>query len=122
MELASANMANAETTRTPEGGPYRRQVAVFQSEPQMLTSREKLAGRVAGGVRVERIVADETPPALRFRPGHPDADPEGYVRFPNVNPTEEVVDLLSAARSYEAGIAVIRTVRQLLKSTLNLVR
>ena len=122
MELASANMANAETTRSPEGGPYRRQTAVFEAEPALLGAREMRGGRVAGGVRVERIVSDPSPPAVRYQPGHPDADLQGYVSYPNVNPTEEMVDLLSAARSYEAGISVIRVVRQLLQSTLNLVR
>ena len=122
IELASANMANAETTRTPEGGPYRRRVAVFQAEAARLTEREMQSGRAPGGVRVERIVADASPPAMRFQPGHPDADAEGYVRYPNVNATEEMVDMLSAARSYEAGISVIKTVRQLLQATLNLVR
>lgn len=122
MELASANMANSETTRTPEGGPYRRKVAVFQAEPPLLPNRQTKAGRAAGGVRVDTIVTDQAPPALRYQPGHPDADPQGYVSYPNVNATEEMVDLVSAARSYEAGLSVIKTMRQLLQATLNLVR
>lgn len=122
MELAASNMANSETTRTPEGGPYRRKVAIFQAEPALLPPGRERDSRTAGGVRVERIVADETAPVQRFQPGHPDADAEGYVLYPNVNPTEEMVDMLSAARSYEASITVIKTVRQLLQSTLNLVR
>ena len=122
MELASANMANAETTRTPEGGPYRRRVAVFESEPALVSTRGERQGRVPGGVRVDQIRVDEAPPALRYLPGHPDANAEGYVAFPNINATAEMVDMLSAARSYEAGISVIKTVRQLLQATLNLVR
>ncbi len=122
MELASANMANAETTRTPEGGPYQKRMAVFEAEPALLSDRERRSGRVPGGVRVDRIVADTSPPALRYQPGHPDADADGYVEFPNVNSTEEMVNLLSAARSYEAGISVIRVARQLLQTTLNLLR
>lgn len=122
MEIAAANMANAETTRTPEGGPYRKRSVVFGTEPARLSAVAKKAGRVEGGVRVEKIVADATAPAVRFQPGHPDADADGYVRFPNVNPTEEMVDLIAASRSYEAGLSVIRVARQMLQATLNLVR
>lgn len=122
MELASANMANAQTTRTPEGGPYRKRSAVFASEPALLSSREERAGGAPGGVRIDRIALDDTAPVLRYEPSHPDADAEGYVAYPNVNATAEMVDLLSAARSYEAGISVIKTVRQLMQATLNLIR
>ena len=122
MELASANMANAETTRTPEGGPYKKRSAVFAAEPALLTTREERAGGAPGGVRVDQIVTDETPPALRYQPGHPDADAEGYVAYPNVNATAEMIDMLSAARSYEASISVIKTIRSLVTATLNLVR
>lgn len=122
MELASANMANSETTRTPEGGPYRRRIAVFESEPAIVSARARREGRVPGGVHVSKIQADDAPPALRYQPGHPDANPEGYVAYPNINATAEMIDMLSAARSYEAGITVIKTVRQLSQATLNLVR
>lgn len=128
MELASANMANAETTRTPEGGPYRRRVAIFRTEPAAPQPRRGFAATPPGpatppgGVEVAEILADPAEPALRYQPGHPDADAEGYVRYPNVNPTEEMVDLLSAARSYEAGISVVKVTRQLLQATLNLLR
>ena len=67
-------------------------------------------------------MTDETPPALRYQPGHPDADAEGYVAYPNVNATAEMIDMLSAARSYEASISVIKTIRSLVTATLNLVR
>lgn len=122
MEVAAANMANADTTRTPEGGPYRRKTPVFSAEPDRLADRELRDGRVPGGVRVERILSDPSPPAVRFQPGHPDADASGYVRFPNVNATEEMIDLVAAARSYEAGLSVLKVARQLLSATLNLVR
>jgi flagellar basal-body rod protein FlgC len=122
MELASANMANAQTTRTPEGGPYKRKTAVFEAEPALLSSREERSGRTPGGVRASRIVTDPSPPEMRYEPNHPDANAEGYVAYPAINATAEMVDLVSAARSYEAGVTVIRTVRQLMQTTLNLVR
>jgi flagellar basal-body rod protein FlgC len=122
MEIAAANMANAETTRTPEGGPYRRKLPVFTAEPETVFAGPFEPERIPGGVRLERIVTDSAPPLLRFEPSHPDANADGYVEFPAVNPTEEMVDLISAARSYEAGISVIRVARQLLQTTLNLVR
>jgi len=122
MELASANMANAQTTKTPEGGPYKRKIAVFEAEPALLSSREERGGRTPGGVRASRIVADPSPPEMRYEPYHPDANAEGYVAYPAINATAEMVDLVSAARSYEAGVSVIRTVRQLLQTTLNLLR
>lgn len=122
MEIAAANMANAETTRTPEGGPYRKRSVVFEAEPTRPGASSGRDGEVPGGVRVERIVTDPTPPAVRYQPGHPDADAGGYVSYPNVNATEEMVDLIAAARSYEAGLSVVRVAKQLLQATLNLVR
>lgn len=122
MEASAANLANAETTRTPEGGPYRRKFPIFETESKAVSRLDRNRGRVPSGVRVERIVSDPSEPALRYQPGHPDADAEGYVRYPNVNATEEMVDLMSAARSYEASLSVLRVARQLMQATLNLVR
>lgn len=122
MELASSNMANAETTRTPEGGPYRKRSAVFAAEPALLSSREEKAGGSPGGVRIDRIAIDDTSPIVRYEPGHPDANAEGYVSYPNINATAEMVDMLSAARSYEAGITVIKAIHQIEAGTLNLIR
>ena len=100
----SANMANAQTTRTEEGGPYVRKDVVFQ---------QVLEGQFSGGVKVTEVVEDEKPPMLKYEPDHPDANEEGYVAYPNVNPIEEMVNLLEASRSYEANTTVMNTAKQL---------
>jgi flagellar basal-body rod protein FlgC len=113
METVASNLANARTTRTPEGGPYKRIAPVFVVTPVA----ENAALR---GVRVTEIVEDPSPPVLRFEPGHPDADVEGYVRYPNVDPVKEMVDMLSATRSYEANVTLIKSVRGMLQSALQI--
>jgi flagellar basal-body rod protein FlgC len=113
METVASNLANARTTRTPEGGPYKRIAPVFVVTPVS----ESAALR---GVRVTEIVEDPSPPVLRFEPGHPDADVEGYVAYPNVDPVKEMVDMLSATRSYEANVTLIKSVRGMLQSALQI--
>jgi flagellar basal-body rod protein FlgC len=112
MNVAASNLANASTTRGPDGGPYARQNVVLESTP----AYETVAGAGAGGmeqkvrgVHVAQIVADPAPPRLEYDPGHPDADPNGYVAYPNVNPVEEMVDMITASRAYEAGISALST-------------
>lgn len=125
-EVATANLANAETTRTDDGGPYRRKLVVFGSR----TPRFQLALGNAGfpqvastkGVEVRQVVEDATPPVLRYDPGHPDANPEGYVAYPNLNPATEMVDLMSAVRSYEASASAVNASKQMIQSSLDLVR
>jgi flagellar basal-body rod protein FlgC len=106
-ELLAENLANAETTRTPEGGPYRRKDAVFASaeigSPFSSAFQSELQN--AGGVTVDNIVVDTRDPERRYMPGHPDANAEGYVAFPRVNPAEDMVDLMGATRGYEANVA-----------------
>src|SRR5262249_52011348 len=106
-EVATSNLANAETTRTPEGGPYRRRMVVFNSRPAS-QFRLLLAGpfsegalQQTGGVRVSQVVDDPTPPLRHYEPGHPDADASGYVDYPAINPLQEMVDLMGAQRAYE---------------------
>lgn len=102
MNVIAKNLANASTTKTPEGGPYKRQLVLF--EP-MLEQAEG-AGREVVGVRVSKVVSDHVRPGERvFNPSHPDRDADGYVTMPNVDSTQEMVDLISAARSYEANLA-----------------
>jgi flagellar basal-body rod protein FlgC len=113
METVASNLANARTTRTPEGGPYKRIAPVF-----VVTGVADSAA--LRGVRVTEIVEDPAPPVLRFEPGHPDADPEGYVAYPNVDPVKEMVDMLSATRSYEANVTLIKSVRGMLQSALQI--
>jgi flagellar basal-body rod protein FlgC len=122
-ELITENMANADTTRTPEGGPYRRKDAVFSSAPTAQSFSQALSefsGDPAQGVSVSRIVEDDSDPERRYLPGHPDADPDGYVAFPKINPAEEMVDLMSASRSYQANVAAISAVKDMIARSMDL--
>jgi flagellar basal-body rod protein FlgC len=121
-EVVSANMANAETTRTPQGGAYRRQLVVFSARPMprfpMLLA--SLHSPAAEGVRVDRIVADPTPLPRRYEPGHPDADSSGYVTYPNVNPVMEMTDLLSAVRAYQLNAAAVQAAKSMIQQSLQI--
>lgn len=114
MDLIADNLANANSTRTPEGGPYRRKVAIF--EPITPTAS------MPGGVRVVGIAHDPTPPRLVYQPGHPDADPNGYVAYPNVEMVQEMVDLITASRAYEANIQAFNAAKNMVLRTLDIGR
>ncbi len=120
-ELLTENLANAETTRTPEGGPYRRKDAVFSSgsvdEPFSGAFQSSLRET---GVTVSEIVTDARDPEQRYMPGHPDADANGYVGFPHVNPAEDMVDLIDASRSYQANVAAISAVKDMIQRSIDL--
>jgi flagellar basal-body rod protein FlgC len=121
-EVVSANMANAETTRTPEGGPYRRQLVVFRARPlarfPMLLAAMHSAS--AQGVQVDGVVADPSPLPRRYEPGHPDADSSGYVTYPNVNPVMEMTDLLSAVRAYQLNAAAVQAAKSMIEQSLQI--
>jgi flagellar basal-body rod protein FlgC len=124
-QLLVENMANAETTRTPEGGPYRRKDAVFASEPQsspFSSVFQRELGPVATGVRVAEVVQDTREPEKRYLPGHPDADADGYVSFPRLNPAEEMVDLMGAARGYQANVAAMSAIKDMIHRSIELLR
>ena len=105
MDLISSNIANINTTRTEEGGPYRRRVAVFaESLDRAIGKSTKSAGK---GVEVAAIYQDEAPARLVYDPSHPDADPQGYVHMPNINIVNEMVDMITATRSYEANVTAL---------------
>ena len=104
VEVSSANLANSQTTRTEEGGPYRRKDVVFQTS-SFQESLGAAMGKGVEGVEVSDIVNDPRPFDRRYEPGHPDADKDGYVSYPNVNVMEEMANLVEASRSYEANIA-----------------
>ncbi len=113
MDLIAGNVANANTTRTEAGGPYVRQLAVFKD----IVDAE---GRVLG-VRVAGIGGDtSTPPRMVFEPGHPDANSEGYVAYPNVDIMLEMVDLIAASRAYEANITAIEAAKDMARSTISI--
>ncbi|MFZ0536630.1 MAG: flagellar basal body rod protein FlgC [Candidatus Sulfotelmatobacter sp.] len=122
-EVVAANMANSETTRTAQGGAYRRQMLVFRAQP-MPRFPPLLAGlRKAtpdGGVRVERVVADMSPMPRHYEPGHPDADAAGYVTYPNVNPVMEMADLLSAVRAYQLNAAAVQAAKSMIQQSLQI--
>ncbi|MGB9611142.1 MAG: flagellar basal body rod protein FlgC [Bryobacteraceae bacterium] len=124
-EVIVENLANAETTRTPEGGPYRRRDVIF--EPQVQSSpfsavfqTEMEAG--ATGVAVAGVVEDTRPPDLRYQPGHPHADANGYVAYPRISPAEEMVDLIGAARGYQANVAAMTAVKDMLSKSIELLK
>lgn len=123
-ELLVENLANAETTRTPEGGPYRRKDVVFESTEVSSPFASIFDSQIhaAGGVAVAEIVTDTRDPEQRYLPGHPDADANGYVAFPRVNPAEDMVDLMGAARGYEANVAAIAAVKDMIQRSMDLLR
>jgi flagellar basal-body rod protein FlgC len=120
VEISSTNLANSETTRTPEGGAFRRKDVVFQTQTFGETFEAMNGG--ASGVEVAAIVDDQRPFDRRFMPEHPDADKDGYVDYPNVNSMEEMANLVSASRSYEANLAAISIVKSMINKTLEIGR
>jgi flagellar basal-body rod protein FlgC len=116
LDVAALNLANVQTTRTPEGGPYRRKMVVLA---QQRGFRDALAG---AGVEVEKIVPDQTPFLEISQPGSPDADARGMVKLPNVNPVNEMVDMTAASRSYEANLSAFETLRSMALKALEIGR
>ncbi|RUO23187.1 flagellar basal body rod protein FlgC [Aliidiomarina iranensis] len=112
MNVAASNMANADSVSGPDGLPYRAKQVVFES---------KLAnGQGAGGVQVREVIEEQTPGRLEYRPGHPLANGDGYVQMPNVDPIAEMVNMISASRSYQANVEVMNTSKQLIMRTLSI--
>lgn len=121
IEVAVSNLANAESSRGPDGQPYRRRDVVLTSEP-VRAFDQALGQATATGVKVAAILEDQSPARRRFEPSHPDADKEGYVALPNVDPAQEMVDMLSAARAYQANLTAINLIRDLVQKALELGR
>lgn len=121
IEVAVSNIANAESTRGPDGQPYRRRDVVLQSEPVEPFSGA-LGRAEAVGVTVNDIVEDQTAFRRRYEPSHPDADAEGFVAMPNVDVPEEMVDMLGAARAYQANLTAINLIRDTIQRALELGR
>ncbi len=149
LNLTASNIANAETTRTPQGGPYRRKDPIFQTadvrqhpaedildsdsefdsflDASMNLENGDSAGdtmeeRQVTGVKVSGIAEDPSPPRMKYDPGHPDADANGYVAMPNVNVVEEMVNMISASRAYEAGVTVLQSVKGMARNAINIGR
>jgi flagellar basal-body rod protein FlgC len=141
INVISSNIANAQTTRTAEGGPYRRKEIVFKAINFDKVLNEELAqnnellkyedplregemGKVptppAMSVVVDKIVRDDSPPNMKYDPSHPDADSKGYVAYPNINPVIEMADLIEATRSYQANVAAVQTSKSIAESAISL--
>jgi flagellar basal-body rod protein FlgC len=140
-EVVAANMANAETTRTQSGGPYHRQHVVFAANqsgagfadslnavtqsgtsgfiPTLLPAR---TGAAPGGVHIAAVVEDPGPPLKRYDPGHPDAGPDGYVAYPDINPLTEMVDLMGATRAYGLNSSAVQAEKGMIASALDIVK
>ena len=124
-ELLVENLANSETTRTLDGGPYRRKDVVFTSEAQTSPFGavfQTEMGTGVTGVRVSDVVQDNSEPLKRYLPGHPDADANGYVAFPKINPAEDMADLISASRGYQGNIAAMNAIKDMIHRSIDLMK
>ena len=124
MELISSNLANINTTRTVYGGPYRRKMAVLSEKPLSFTDElAKAEGRLSaqpGGVQIVDVVEDQTPFQKVYKPGHPDADDQGFVQMPNVNLSDELVDMIYVSKLYEANITAFNATKKMAQDTLTI--
>ena len=139
-EVVASNMANAETTRTEDGGPYQRKHVVFEAEGGSGSFQQSLIGHmgtgmssgllgsstsvdnVVGGVAVTGVIADQSAPLRRFDPQHPDAGPDGYVDYPDINPLTEMVDLMGATRAYGMNASAVQAEKGMFTASLDLLK
>lgn len=135
-EVVAANMANAETTRTADGGPYKRQHVIFQAADgdgfaaSLLRTGPSRVGEdsglepqvVAGGVGIAGVISDQSAPLERYDPQHPDAGPNGYVAYPDINPLTEMVDLMGATRSYGLNATAVQAEKNMIASSLEILK
>jgi flagellar basal-body rod protein FlgC len=125
MNTISSNIANINTTRTPEGGPYRRKDVVFESMPEVRNFGEILTSqpdRNVQRVQVTDVAVDMKAPLLKYEPNHPDANQEGYVAYPNINLMEEMANMIQATRSYEANVSAMQASKDMANSGLEIGR
>lgn len=139
-EVVAANMANVETTRTEAGGPYRRQHVIFAANENPASFGDALenqtgaslslpmlplkttSARSPGGVHIAGVVSDPAPPLRRYDPGHPDAGPDGYVAYPDINPLTEMVDLMGATRAYGLNGSAVQAEKGMINAALEIVK
>jgi flagellar basal-body rod protein FlgC len=125
LDLIASNLANAESTRTENGGPYRRKVAIFQPRGARYSFRDIFSSSFSGvpeGVQVAGVREDQSPFKRVYTPGHPEADKEGYVTYPNVDVVTEMVDMMAATRAYEANVTAIEAAKTMAQRALDLLR
>jgi flagellar basal-body rod protein FlgC len=120
--LLVENIANSETTKTPEGGPYRRKDAVFASTDVGSEFASELESQMQTGVKVTGISVDQSEPDRQYAPGNPDADADGYIQMPKINTAEDMVDLTTANRSYQANVAAMSAVKDMIQKSIDLLR
>lgn len=120
LDVVAQNIANAQTTRTPNGGPYQRQVVSFETE--LIRRAGGSPGTSLQSVKVASVATDRTPGQQVYNPQHPDAGPDGLVTMPNVNLSYEMVDLITASRAYEANLAIAKNARQMALRTIGMLR
>ena len=120
IEVAVSNLANAESTGGPNGQPYRRRDVVLRSDPGSFG--DALDATRPAGVKVADVVEDQSPFQTKFMPGHPDADESGYVHLPNIDAAEEMVDMLTASRAYQANLTAVNLIRDMVQKSLDLGR
>lgn len=125
-EVVTTNLANADTTETPQGGPYRRMEVVFSTVPVSgengLGALATQADVAARGVQVVNVVQDPSKPIERYQPGNPHANAQGYVAYPDINPAEEMADLMDAARSYELNVTAVQATKNMIQAAINLLQ
>lgn len=126
-EVTSANMANAETTHTDEGGPYVRKEVVFSATNAspfhtVLNRMGRFGQAQSGTVQLTQVVSDTTPPVMRYEPGNPDADKDGYVAYPAINPVSEMVDLMGAVRSYQLNASAVSAAKQMIQQSIDILK
>lgn len=135
-EVVASNMANANTTRTPEGGPYKRQEVVFESSAMdqnvnslqgtfashLFSASNAEANGDIGGVKIAAVVSDNSPGMRRYDPGNPDADKNGYVTYPDINPLTEMVDLMSATRSYDMNSSAVQATKNMISASIDILK
>ena len=122
MNVIASNMANINTTRTPEGGPYRKKSVIAEATPIKTEGFEQTLGEAIRDVKVIEIKEDKSPPRMVYNPSHPDADERGYVAMPNVNMLEEMLDMINASRSYEANATAVNAAKKMAQRALELGR
>ena len=127
LNVIASNLANQNTTSTPEGGPYRRRDVVFQAtppEPEKKTGSGPSTNPVIPtmSVQVVDVITDPSPLVMKYQPDHPDANADGYVAYPNINTFEEMVNMLSATRSYEANATILKNAKEMADKTIDLLK
>ena len=129
-EVIATNMANANTTHTTEGGPFRRKQVVFSAQHASafqlqfaeMTNTPHLRNRQSGMVRLSQVIDDPSSPVMRYEPGHPDANKDGYVAYPAINPVQEMVDLMGSVRAYQLNASAVTAAKQMIQESADILK